>query len=323
MPKQDKGDSQLRALGKLHGRALTRVEWDLVKKSLANKFNMVSARAAKIIAENGETSLVPELEALFERAMHNPVKSDPGCLSKMAVIEALDRMECDLSHVYFTAMSHIQMEPVWGTTEDTAGQLRGMAFSALASMGHPETLFRGLPLLFDPESETRQIAVAAFGITATREAELILRGKVLAGDGEPRVIAECFSALLKLDGDRSLAFVADYLNDDNLEVASGAALALGDSRLPSAFSPLSKTFQSTRNSSIRNAILTGIGLLRNEDAIHFLISQIGLGPFSEDETLLNALSVYKANATVRSQIHAAISDLNHARLSNLFRQLFS
>ena len=62
----------------------------------------------------------------------------------------------------------------------------------------------------------------------------MLRGKVLAGDEEAAVIGECFTALLSVQPDESIGFVARYLQHSDEELRELAALALGESRLPGA-----------------------------------------------------------------------------------------
>lgn len=319
---KDKGDAQLRALAALDGVEMDGEAWSLVRQSLTAKFNMVNARAAKIIGEKGDLSFEEPLQQLFERALINPVKSDPGCLTKLAVVEALDRLESQNTKLFLKAMGHVQLEPVWGSHEDTAGELRGRAFSALVTMGYANALFEGMPLLVDSEPESRQLAVAAYGHTDSREAELILRMKALSRDAEPRVTTECFSALMKLNGDRSLPFVEGYLDDGDPDVAAGAAVALGESRHPQAFKALKRVFQASRLPEVREAILMAMSLIRSEEANHFMVDLLGRGSSGEDEILLRALSIHQTDPELVKKVRDTVAAMNHDPVTALFREYF-
>lgn len=74
--------------------------------------------------------------------------------------------------------------------------------------------------------------VAANG--TPREAELLLRSKARAGDERPAIIGECFSALMSVEPEGSLDFVAQWLAKPDGALRELAALALGESRVPAA-----------------------------------------------------------------------------------------
>ena len=59
------------------------------------------------------------------------LKRDPQCWGKNAVAKALKELEHREAAPYLRGTAHIQMEPVWGGQQDTAGPLRGICLLAL------------------------------------------------------------------------------------------------------------------------------------------------------------------------------------------------
>src|SRR5438128_440455 len=94
------------------------------KKALADRSNYVVARAAEMIGEFEIRSLAPELVAAFDRLLIDPSKTDPQCLAKSAIAEALVRIEQDDWAFFLKGMHHFQPEPVWGGEQDSAALLR-------------------------------------------------------------------------------------------------------------------------------------------------------------------------------------------------------
>src|SRR5262245_40689204 len=66
-----------------------------LKKHLADRSNYVASRAAEMVRDFELRDLIPDLVAAFERFLVNPVKSDPQCLAKNAIAEALTKLGQD------------------------------------------------------------------------------------------------------------------------------------------------------------------------------------------------------------------------------------
>src|SRR6266852_5744188 len=66
-----------------------------LRKVLADRSNYVVARAAEIVGEFEIRTLAPELVAAFHRLTIEPAKTDPQCLAKTAIVEALVKIEQD------------------------------------------------------------------------------------------------------------------------------------------------------------------------------------------------------------------------------------
>src|SRR5512133_2710767 len=124
-------DEQLAAVEALRNGPAGPAAAEALRRALANRNNYVAAKAAAAARELGLKSLVPELLAALERFFSNPVKSDPQCWAKSAIVAALVELGCRDSSVFLRGLRHFQMEPVWGGVADTAGALRGKCAAAL------------------------------------------------------------------------------------------------------------------------------------------------------------------------------------------------
>ena len=157
--------------------------------ALRDKSSRVIAKAARLAAERFHYDLVPELVATFGRLClaDKPAKVDPSCVAKNALARALVELDCADAAFYLAGLSLRQPEPVWGGTADTAADVRSTCAMGLVASGHRRALAAVTPLLFDPEAAARLGAVRAVGCGNPKEAELVLRAKILAGDAEPAV----------------------------------------------------------------------------------------------------------------------------------------
>src|SRR5262245_17374001 len=96
-----------------------------LRRALGDASNLVAAEAAEIAGALGLSELAGDLVAAFERFMVEPEESDKRCRAKIAIVEALNKIEYDRDDVFLRGIHHVQMEPVWGKSEDSAGHLRG------------------------------------------------------------------------------------------------------------------------------------------------------------------------------------------------------
>ena len=202
--------------------------------ALRDKHYRVVAKAARLAAEGLHYELVPALVDAFRRFLDNAVKADPTCFAKKALLRALVELDCDDVAFYQEALGYRQMEPVWGGSTDTAVDVRASAAMGLVASGYSRALVDVVTLLYDKEHDARAGAARAIACGNPREAELLLRAKILAGDAEAVVLGECFAGLLAAAPEDSVDFVARYLDAADEEVREQAALALGGSKLDAA-----------------------------------------------------------------------------------------
>lgn len=276
---------------------------DLLRKFLADKSNLLVARAAKVIAELEVTGFEDDLVQSFDRFREDPATRDGGCKAKTAIVDALRRIgHCD-PNVFLLGIRTVQMEPAYGGPVDTAVDLRCLSALGLVGAQHPDLMVELARLLADREPRGRIGAVRAMACSGREDALPLLYFKVLSGDEEPAVTGECFDALLALSPDDALPFVAEFLRDPDPRIGEAAALALGESRIPEAFKPIRATLEAPRMSRIRTTLLLAMAMLRTEEATEFLMGLIREGPRESAADAIAAFGMYRYDDELRHRVH--------------------
>jgi hypothetical protein len=264
-------EEQLDKLSALRG--VPRAEASIaIRKSLADRVNLVVAKAATLAAELELREALPELVRAFERLFDDVLKRDPQCWGKNAVARALKDLGHRESACYLRGAVHIQMEPVWGGQEDTAGPLRGVCLLALPAcedIERPVVLRHLVNALTESSPTVRADAARALAEMQGDECPLLLRLKALAGDAEAAVTGQVFESLLALERKEGLAFVRSFLEAGD-ETSEEAALAIGGSRLEAGVEILLETWKTAQGAEFRQAILRGLSISRQDAAIAFL-----------------------------------------------------
>ena len=289
---------------------------------LAHKSNHVVAAAAATAERLEIAALAPDLAAAFERLMRDAARLDPGCKALIAIVQALVALEDPAAKVFFAGVRHVQKEGSFGPPVDAAAPLRGACARGLARMGHPGALLECVSLLADPEIPARTGAVRAIADSGRPDGILLLRLKALLGDQEVEVIGECFTALLSLDPAGSLEFVAQFLRSDDAELGTLAALALGESHIPAAFPILRDAWQRGGSRERRRTLLSAIAMLRNDDALQFLLAILGEESPSVAAGALPGLALYARDETVAARIRDIIRDRADPSLDAAFAREF-
>jgi HEAT repeat protein len=277
-----------------------------LQRALSSKVNHVVARAADIVGELIVTELESDLVDAFDRFMNNAAKIDPGCAAKTAIAEALYRMEAYQPDLLLQGIGHIQEEPVYGGKEDTAAKLRGICGLGLVRIHYPNVMILLAHLLADPEVDARISAARAIGYSGQAEGIPLLRFKALSGDPNPQVLCECFSSLIVLDPDPSLAFVAGFLQSDAAVFQEAAAVALGESQLVQALPFLETAWEDAVDAELRRTFLLGIALLRQERAIDFLLKLVAEGTQFRSQEALEALAIYREDSSIWVRVEEAL-----------------
>ncbi|MEO8466184.1 MAG: hypothetical protein ABI640_12645 [Gammaproteobacteria bacterium] len=314
-------DEQLAALDALPTAAAERRE--LLAQSLAARNARVVAKAARLAEETLAYDLVPQLLAAWPQFVDKPTKTDPSCIAKKALARALVALDCTDAEFFMRGLKLSQPAPVWGGTVDTAVDVRCSCAMGLVASGYSRALVELTTLLNDEEAEARAGAVRAAACGNPREAELVLRMKVRSGDSVPGVLGECFTGLLAVAPEDSLALVAAHLDAADEAVREFAALALGDSRLDAALPPLKAAWQQPLQSrSVRRALLRAAVAHRSEAALAWLLS---LAAESRVETALEvveALALYKHNATLATRLDAVLVERGEPSLTACYAELW-
>ncbi|HEY1900110.1 MAG TPA: hypothetical protein VGG49_09975 [Steroidobacteraceae bacterium] len=276
-----------------------------VRKGLADGHFLVVARAAMLAGERLLPELIAALLAAYTRFLLNPVKRDPGCKAKQTIARALVRLQCQDISFYRAGIHYRQLEPVWGGRADTATDVRCSCAMGLAASGSLRAIAELTGLLNDPEPVVRSGAARAISCGNPYEAEAVLRLKVKIGDVEPEVIGECFSALLAIQPEYSLPFVADYLRGKDPALQEYAALALGESRQAEGLQMLREAWDDVVDAEGRGALIRAAALHRSEPAFAWLLSIIGTGTPKLAIAAANALEIYERNSQLVERVNAA------------------
>lgn len=274
-------------------------------KALAAKSNLVVAKAARIIASTQWTELTGELANAFERVMARGASSDKGCAASIAISRALVQMDYDSPELFRRGMKHVQMEASWGPAVDTAVELRSVCAMGLANSTYPHKLPELVQLLVDREWQARVGAIRAIATVGGEAGSLLLRYKMLSGDKDPEVMAECFTAMLTLEGRDGVALVAEFVEAGEPEVRDAAILAMGASRRPDAVEWLTGLFGRTAAPGMRKCILLSLATSRVEAAMDFLLELIREGSETTANLAESALAIHGRDEQLRGRVEAA------------------
>jgi hypothetical protein len=281
-----------------------------VSHYLAHKSNAVVAKAAKLAAGFELYDARPLLIAAFHRFMKDAATSDRGCSAKTEIVRALEALGIPEATVFLAGLRHVQMEGSFGPPVDTAAALRAACAMSLIHMNHPGAVLEIVPLLVDREIDARIGAVRALSYSGTAEAEALLRFKALQPEASADVMTECFAALLAIAPARSLAFVGAQLDAADPATMEAAAIALGQSRQGAAVEVLKDKWRPAANASARSALLLGLALARDENAVEFLFSLVETATENIAVQALTALAMYKHDARIRGRAESLVGQRN-------------
>jgi hypothetical protein len=276
----------------------------LLKSALGERSNIVVARAARLCAQQLLYDLIPELLQAYQRFLGNdPLKYDKNCLAKTALIKALYELDYQEASFYREQLRYRQLEPVWGGKADTAADIRCTSAFGLAASVYPRAIFELIELFHDSEPAVRLAAVRAVALLEPFSAQIALRCKALQGDADSVVTGECLAALLRIEADDSLDFVAGFLQHANPELRELAALALGESRLAAAFECLRRYWlEHDMLGEFRTVLLRALALQRHDDALQFLLSLIENDVMFVASEAVKALAIYRHDDKIRQRV---------------------
>lgn len=256
-----------------------------LRKALAHRNNFIVAKAADLIREflrePALAAMTPELLTTFNRFFDDPVKNDPQCWAKNAISRTLAAMGLQDESIFLRGMRHIQLEPVWGGSSDTAGTLRATCAFALVqcrTLTERDLLAHLVDLLADKDKMVRTEVVRAIEQVGSPSASLLLRLRaVLSSDKqeaeEPEVLGACYGGILRIEGVRAIPWLRRFLiaADDN---AAEAALAIAGTHSPESFETLQEFFIKANDPWWRSVLLSAIALTRQDSALEFLLELV-------------------------------------------------
>ena len=332
MPGKRKFEDQLAALDALrqqpHEAAI-----DPLRKALGNRNNFIVAKAADLVRQLELTQLTPELLTAFDHFFEDAIKTDPQCWAKNAISKTLAAFEHQDAEVFLRGMKHIQLEPSYGGPSDSAGTLRGTCALALVqcrSLREPELLRHLVELLADKDKSVRAETVRAIEQVNSDSAALLLRLRAILdsnlrsrkpGDEpeeEPEVLGACYSGILRIEGPKSIPWIARFLSDSD-DPAAEAALAIAGTHSAQAFEVLRDHFAEESDPWFCSVLLSAIALTRQDAAVEFLLDQVRAESL-QAEAAIEAILRSAPSQEITKRLEKLVS--GNPRLSRAFQKLF-
>ncbi|WP_165219488.1 HEAT repeat domain-containing protein [Aquisphaera insulae] len=294
-----------------------------LKTAIADRSNLIAATAAEIAGERGLAELAAPLEAAFARFLVDPVRTDKLCRAKLAIVKALDGMEHDAEETFRKSATHVQQEPVWGGTEDTAAPLRAAALLALTRVNPLDLMTILVEALVDPEKEVRGAAAQALGAVGSQAAALLLRLKIRLGDREPEVLSDCLSGMLAADLPAGLELARERLRSNDVPTGEAAAMALARSRRPEAFDALRECWERPiLPLPLKEAVLLAMGMLRLPAPTDFLLRVVAEEPPQVASLALAALKIQAHDSRLRDRLAEIMAERKSPELTSRFARDF-
>jgi hypothetical protein len=287
-----------------------------VEVALRHRSSYVVAAAARVIGEAGLRALEPALRGAWERLAAKGLRADPGCLARTALVEALDAIDADAFDIDRIAVRTVDRRGRGGP--DAAAGLRAAAGVALARADHPDALLHVADLLADPDAEARMGGARAAAALGAPGCLPLLRLRASLGDEEPRVVEDCFAALLALDPQGQVSFVAAFLGDPDAAtgplpgarrpavIEEAAALALGSSRMTGALAPLVAWSERLMGTGRRSVAWGAIAMLRIEASREHLLERIARGNHRTAAEVVRALAPYDYDRELVAAVRALV-----------------
>jgi HEAT repeat protein len=337
MPGKRKFEDQLAALDALRQQP-PEAAIDPLRKALANRNNFVAAKAADLIRHFQLTQLIPELLTAFDRFMlrsdkEDPVKTDPQCWAKNAISRTLAAFEHQDAAVFLQGMHHLQLEPSYGGASDSAGTLRATCALALVqcrSLLDADLLSHLIELLGDKDKAVRAEVVRAIEQVGSPSAALLLRLRAILDSNlksrkpgqppeeEPEVLGACYSGILRIEGPKSIPWIARFLSDSD-DPAAEAALAIAGTHSAQAFEVLRDHFAEESDPWFCSVLLSAIALTRQDAAVEFLLDQVRAESL-QAEAAIEAILRSAPSQEITKRLEKLVS--GNPRLSRAFQKLF-
>jgi HEAT repeat protein len=292
-----------------------------LRKALADKVNVIVAKAAAIASEWQEKSLLPNLLEAYSRLFADG--ADPQCWGKNELSKSLKELGVAEAAIFLRGLQHVQWESTWGGKTDSAAVLRSTCALALVQctdIPRHETLLHLVNALTETEPTVRTDAARALEQMGGRDVALLLRLKARAGDKEASVSGQVLESLLAIEGAGAVPFSAEFLKNANPEVSEEAALALGASRLPEAVEALKNAWLSPFRRGEGTTLLRAISASRLDAALDFLLDQIKTARKAVAEDVLWALQLHRDSDDIVSRIEQAVAQ--REELSPVFREIY-
>ncbi len=251
-----------------------------LRKALGNRNNFLVSKAADLVREFQLVELIPELLAAYDRFFEDPGKSDPQCWAKNAIGRALAAFEHQEADVFLRGMKHIQLEPSYGGSSDSAATLRSTCAFALVQcreLREGDLLEHLLELFADKDKSVRAEVARAVEQVGSLSSALLLRLRAVLASDEPEVLGACYGGVLRIEGSRAIPWVSRFLADGD-DAAAEAALAIAATHSPESFEALRDCLEHKTlhraDPWFTSVLLAAIALTRQEAAMELLLDLV-------------------------------------------------
>lgn len=264
------------------------------------------ARAARIVRDRQLDVLEDELVRAFARFCTDPVRRDPSCAAKLAILEALDVLDHLDIDTYAQAARLTQLEPAWGPPVDTAPPVRARAALALGRAVSPSALVLLGELLGDDAAVVRRAATEALAQRGGPGASALLALRFRVGDPDPVAFGECAAALVRLSPELAIARIATMIRAPGADRAL-LGYALAESRAPAALAALEAWLGETIFSKERAPIIAMIAAHRTDEAERLLLELVEDGGTEDAALAVAALGRRAITESARGRLLDAAS----------------
>jgi len=251
--------------------------------------------------------LSDHLQEAFQKWLSADGGADQGCRAKTSLARALTALEVTSVEHYLEGARRVQSEPVYGGSEDTAGELRGLCGIGLVRSYYAHTLEVLADLLADKVPVTRVLAAKALLELGGPESAALLRFRLQCGEEEPTVLLECLTGLMVLTGERGLQFtLRRYTKSPRDPFWPVGVLALGESGTEEACSALIEMYDGLAMPSYREQVLEAVALSRSDRSLDFLFQRVESGNSEEARFAQDLIGRFWGDKTTQERLKKMI-----------------
>src|SRR5258706_1127173 len=172
----------------------------------------------------------------------------------------------------------------------------------MVRVGYRDATWEMAALLADNDNECRLAAVKAIGHSEADAGMALLKFKILCGDGDSDVAAECLAALPQIDAVKAIPFLGSFLESTDEQMAEAAALTLASTRRPEAFELLRAQWIARIDVPSREMLALAIATLRSEAAIAFLLAGLSTANASVATGGMRAVALSRGGGALRARV---------------------
>ena len=291
---------------------------DGIEASLKERSGYVVARVAGLAAERGVRAAIPAIVKRLARLLNDSKPDDPNGAAALEMTRALVTLSAghEAEDVALVAVRYVRWEPVYGGSVDVGVSVRGNAAILLAAMGSTHATRCAVELLAEPDRPgtreqtnwpARADAARALTMIGTDAGAAVLRFKLLLGNDDTNVLADCLAGLLTIERDAALPLATAMLSAADESQIEAALLALGAWRNARAFETLREHADRFLTSASRDLFLASVAMTRQAAAIDYLLELAATAAPALRKAAAEALEPLRPLPGIAARLDAAVS----------------